>query len=364
MASLDYAAARALLDSTFAEVERAFADGRDFAPAVPEEVKAACAAVFASSTQAYRETLLGCLLARIQHRTIDLRLPYVNQGPNAFNGRTLDEQAVNPFLTDNRIPCSRGPYLSTFRRSVQFDEGTRKGLRDKTGYDAFLGILGYLEGADDDRALRDFLAHLLTQFAKLRESAEIPLSRLQRLSLTQFDQLVSRLLAVPSGGRFPVLLAVAAFTAIKAHFKLDDWEIASQGINVSDAASGVGGDITISSGGEILMAAEVTERPIDRARVVATFNAKIVQSGIRDYLFFSKGVVEKDAELQARRYFAQGHEVNFMDLREWIRATLATIGGSGRELFNQALLDALALPDVPKSLKVAWNRELAALTTG
>lgn len=364
MAGLNYAAARALLDSTFAQVERTFADDRDLALAVPGEVKAACAALFASTTQAYRETLLGCLLARIQNRRIDIRLPYVNQGPNAFNGRTLDEQVVNPYLADNHIPCSRGPYLSAFRRSVQFDSSTRKGLRDKTGYDAFLEILGYLESVDADHVLREFLVYLLTQFAKLRESAEIPLSRLQRLSLTQFDELVSRLLTVPSGGRFPVLLAVAAFSAIKAHFKLGDWEITSQGINVSDAASGVGGDIIIASGGVILMAAEVTERPIDRARVVATFNTKIVQSGIKDYLFFGKGVVEEDAEVQARRYFAQGHEVNFLDLREWIRATLATIGGSGRELFNQALLDGLAQPGVPKSLKVAWNRELAAITAG
>lgn len=190
MAALDYDAARTLLDSSFAEVERAAADGKDLAPFVPDEVKAACAAVFASSTQAYRETLLGCLLARIQHRTIDIRLPYVNQGPNAFNGRTLDEQVVNPFLTDNRVPCSRGPYLGVFRRSVQFDSSTRKGLRDKTGYDAFLGILGYLESVDVDRALREVLVYLLMQFAKLRESSEIPLSRLQRLSLTQFDELV------------------------------------------------------------------------------------------------------------------------------------------------------------------------------
>lgn len=160
-----------------------------------------------------------------------------------------------------------------------------------------------------------------------------------------------------------MLLAVAAFSAIKEHFKLGDWEITSQGINVSDAASGVGGDIIISSGGVILMAAEVTERPIDWARVVATFNTKIVQSGIKDYLFFGKGVVEEDVEVQAQRYFAQGHEVNFLDLREWIRATLATIGG-GRELFNQALIDGLTQPGVPKSLKVAWNRELAALASG
>lgn len=362
MPSLDYGKARALLDSAFAEVEKNLAEQKTLAVFIPGEIEGACDALFNSRTQAYREAMLGCVLARIQNRAINIRLPYVGQGDDAFNGRTLDEQVINPFLTTNRIPCSRAPYLSTFRRSIRFDESTRKGVRDKSGYDAFLAILSYLEQTDDDARLRTFLTCFLARFAKLRESADIPLSRLQRISLNQYDELIAGLLATPSGGRFPMLLAVAAFAAIKAYFDLRDWQISFQGINVADAASGAGGDITITSKGAILMAAEVTERPIDRSRVVATFNTKIVQSGIQDYLFFNKGGVDKDARAQAHQYFAQGHEVNFLDLRSWIHVTLATIGRNGRAIFNQVLLDSLSKPDVPQSLKVAWNKQLATLT--
>ena len=107
MPSLDYGKARALLDSAFAEVEKNLAEQKTLAVFIPGEIEGACDALFNSRTQAYREAMLGCVLARIQNRAINIRLPYVGQGDDAFNGRTLDEQVINPFLTTNRIPCSR-----------------------------------------------------------------------------------------------------------------------------------------------------------------------------------------------------------------------------------------------------------------
>jgi hypothetical protein len=223
--SLDYAAARAVLASAWATAAKNFAEHQSVV--VPAQIDSASADIFGSGTQAYREALLGCVLARIQSRAINVRLPYMNQGPDAFNGRTLDEQVVNPFLSDNRIPSSRGPYLGVFRRSVRFDESTRKGLRDKPGYNAFLTVLSFLEKTDDEAALAGLLTHLLMRFLILRESADVALSRLQRMSLKQYDQLIAGLLETPSGGRIPVLLVVAAFTAIRANFNLKDWEISS-----------------------------------------------------------------------------------------------------------------------------------------
>ena len=61
-----------------------------------------------------------------------------------------------------------------------------------------------------------------------------------------------------------------------------------QGINIADAASGEAGDITIKRGSEVVIAAEVTERVVERSRVVSTFTTKIAPLGIQDYLFFVK----------------------------------------------------------------------------
>jgi hypothetical protein len=134
----------AVLERSFARAEKAFLEQEP--PHVTSTFAGHCDPVFGSKTQAYREVLVGCLLTRIQDKTKDIRLPYVKLGANAFSGRSLDERVVNPFLRANSIPRSKGPYLSVFRRSVRFDESTEAGLKDKSGYRAFLGLLSIIEG--------------------------------------------------------------------------------------------------------------------------------------------------------------------------------------------------------------------------
>lgn len=140
------------------------------------------------------------------------------------------------------------------------------------------------------------------------------------------------------------------------------WEIDWQGINVADAASGVGRDITVRRDGEVVLAVEVTGRVIDRARVVTTFGAKIGPHGLDDYLFFYSGQAPNEgARAAARQYFAAGHEINFVSVRDWIITTLATIGPRCRALFTEHFLDLLGDRAVPATLKVAWNAQVAAI---
>ncbi len=358
---IDYQTARGLLETEFPKAERWLLQGSS--PTVPEQFKATCSILFASKTQAFREALLGCLVARLQDKDINIRQPYVRQGPNAFSGRSLDEKVINPFLQDKRIPSSRGPYLSVFRRSVEFSKPTREGIRDQDAYDTFLKALAHIESISEDSAFITLLNYLLLEFAKLRERSEIEIVHIQRLSLEQFGSLVTSLLGIPSGGRFPLLLSVATFQAINETFDLD-WNINWQGINVADAASGAGGDITVTKAGITIVAAEVTERPIDRARVLTTFNNKIAPSAIGDYLFFVRlpGVSE-DAKQLARHYFAQGHEINFLEIKDWILMVLAAIGKNGRQAFNQCLVTLLDDPDIPSGLKVAWNEQVSNIAS-
>jgi len=360
--TLDYDAARQVLEEAFRRAEEDLLADRE--PKAPRDFRQNIESIFASSVQAYREVLLGCLVARSLDRGLDVHLPYTSQGELAFSGRSLDERVINPILHEERIPCTRGPYLSVFRRSVRFDNTVRDGLRDKAGYDALLKALDKVQSCSSEKKLRGFLTCVAFAFLKLREAASVPLSRLRMVSLEQCDTLIDLLIGKPSGGRFPVMLAVAAFSAIRERFGLD-WEIEAQGINVADSASGAGGDITISVQGEVLMAAEVTERALDRSRVLATFNTKIAPSDIEDYLFLVKekpsnaGVLE-----QARQYFAQGHDVNFLKIKHWIVGTLASLGRQGRQAFLANLIDQVDDQDTPRALKVAWNECVAVITAG
>jgi len=360
MADLDYARARKDLESLFSRIEEQIEAGRS--AKIQQVLAKQVDALFSSSTQAFREVFVGCLLARLQNKRINVHLPYVGQGDKAFNGRTLDERVVNPFLHNKHIPSSRGPYLGVFRRSVRFDPRTQQGIRDKKAFGALLRLLGELQGLRNDKAIQEILGYVLCKFIELREAASVPVSRLRRISLEQCNELISSLLSRHSGGRFPVVLVLSAFKTIKKHYKLA-WQISSQEINVADASSGAGGDITIAEGQTVLMAAEVTERAVDRSRVVATFNTKIAPTGIADYLFLLKdAAVSDDVREQARQYFAQGHDVNFLEIKEWILMTLGTLGREGRERFIDEAAEQIAAEKMPRAVKVHWNEALAQLT--
>lgn len=358
---IDYEVARRILKEEFEAAEREV--GENAPSDVPAVISESTERLFSSNTQAFREALVGCCLAKIIDQEIDVRLIYMNQGDRAFNGRTLDENVVNPLLRDRAVPCSRGPYLSALRRNVSLREETARGLRDKEAFAALLAFVGELEGADAGSA-RLYLRYLLREFVRLREAADIQLAHIARLSLEQYRTLIAGMLGVPSGGLLPVLLSVAMFETIKECFRLE-WVIEWQGINVADRASGVGGDITITENGETVLAVEVTERPIDRSRVVATFNTKIAVHGISDYLFFfgNTGPGE-EAKEAARQYFAQGHDISFLSVEEWLVHSLGTVGPKCRKIFTEKFLGLLGSREVPAGLKMAWNDQVRSLLGG
>ena len=355
--ALNYERLKERLKLSFAEAETRSREER--CPTLSETLELDLNLIFNSATQSYREVLIGCVLVSLEVPSIDIRKPYSSQASNAFNGRSLDETVVNPFLHEKRIPSSRGPYLSTFRRSVDFTPATRSGVRDKAAFDALLELIDHVRLGDEEARVR-FLQTLLCRFVQLREESNIPLSKLNRVSVPQYDRLVSGLLKVPSGGRIPVMIVVAVLHAIKTHFVLS-WIIDYQGINESDAAGGAGGDVTVRVGDAIVLAAEITEREVDKSQVVATFNTKISPAAIRDYIFFSPAT--GDAIAQANQYFAQGSEVNFVDIHDWACMLLVTIGQSGRDAFNFQLANMLDADDVPRRVKVAWNELVATITS-
>jgi len=325
-----------------------------FAP-VLDEFALAADALFASKTQSFREVALGCALVRLLDKKIDIHLPYVNQGAAAFNGRTLDEKVINPFLHEHQIPASKGPYLATFRRSVRFDETTRSGMRDKAGYDAFLIVLQQLAAEKDDDNIRRCIRFLLYRFVALRQASQVLVARINRLSLEQLDSITTQLLSHPSGGLTPLLIVVAMLQTLRQCYELD-WVVRWQGINVSDKASGVAGDIIITHGDRVRMAFEVTERVIDRARVVSTFNTKISPSALEDYVFiFTVSAPTAEARQFAAQLFGQGHDVNFVELHGWLHNNLINVGASCRKIFLANLLELLSQPDVPATIKVKWN---------
>jgi hypothetical protein len=92
---------REILKNSFARAEDALLTNRPIV--TTPAAQHACDVVFVSHTQAYREVLLGCLLVRNTDSSKDICLPYIDLGPNAFSGRSIDEQVVK-MLPEYRRP--------------------------------------------------------------------------------------------------------------------------------------------------------------------------------------------------------------------------------------------------------------------
>ncbi len=358
--SLDYAQAERLLHIAIDRAEHDVLVGGRNVPPDEDSHGPYLDVLFTSSTQAFREALVGCILARLIDPKIDASKPYVKHGANSYNGRTLCSKVVTPVLRDKHIPVSKAPFLSTLRRGVQFTEAMRIGVRDQEAFTSFLAIVDQVNRLDEN-LLTSLLKDFCVRFVWLREAANVRVSKLQRISHEQYGLLIDGLLRIPSGGRFPVFLVDALFHAIRKAFELD-WRIEVQGINVSDSASGAGGDVEIWRGDKLVLAVEITERRIDKSRVQATFQSKISPSSIQDYLFLVTSDADTEAIAQARRYFIQGHEVNFVNLRDYILMTLVSVGSHGRERFNRVLTERIEEADTPTTLKVAWNAQITRLT--
>jgi hypothetical protein len=348
--------ATALLSEVFPLAEDDDRDG--IAPNQPNAVVAATERLFSSKTQAYRQALVGCVIARILDQAIDIRLPATEDGDDSFSGRSVDEGAVIPFLRDRAVPIAMAsPYLSSLRGGAKFIKGGEPRIqRDKDGFDALVEVVDYLRGLDAGAA-KTYLRYLLGCFVRLRESGNITLKKIAKPNLEQLSGLVYGLLTVRSGGRIPALLATGLFQTISECHGLG-WDVDFQGINVADKASGAVGDITISKDGAVVLGVEVTERPISQARVALTFNEKVSPSGLADYLFIWTVKPEDDAIAAARSYTGVGHEMNFVPLAAWLIHNLATVGPRCRALFQAKMIDLLGAQGVPAEVRVAWNHKM------
>jgi hypothetical protein len=352
---VDVEAAKALLSETF---ELAESDHRDGAPVtIPTSVVEATERLFLSETQAYRDALPSCAIARIIDPEIDIRMPATEYGENAFSGRSLAEKVVTPFLRDRFVPTSAFPFLSALRGGAKFMKGGEPRIqRDKDGFTALVQVVDYLHELDVNSA-KNYLRFLLRRFVVLRESYNITLKRISKPNLEQLSHLIKGMLTVKSGGRIPALLATAMFLTISECLALG-WEVEFQGINVADKASGAVGDITIRKDGALILGVEVTERQIDQASVTLTFNQKVSPSGLVDYLFITTAKPEEGALDAARRYTSVGHEMNFVPLAEWLVHNLATVGPACRSLFQTKMIELLGAKGVPAEIRVAWNDKM------
>jgi len=140
---IDSGAARDLLKTALDTAEEAYRDRSQ--PSAHEDIVAYTDCLFTSSTRAYREALVGCVVARYVDDRINIRHPATTTSKEAFSGRSLADQVVTPFLQESAIPVSKSPYLSSLRGGARFERGGAPRIqRDAAGFDALVSIVDYV----------------------------------------------------------------------------------------------------------------------------------------------------------------------------------------------------------------------------
>lgn len=230
-----------------------------------------------------------------------------------------------------------------------------QGLRDQKGYQAFLSYLDAFEKASSEE-VKNLLLYLLYRFVQLREEHNIQLMRVDSLSLDQLDTVIGILLQTRSGGYIPVLLTVAMLETLNQRFGLA-WNIEWQGINVSDRAANVAGDITVRQNEQTIFVLEVTERPLEVQRLRDVFETKMSTHNIRDYLFVvTVSSIDEQVQKEVVKYFRQNYDINILELQLWIRHLLSITGATGRQIFaNKLIIDKDTISSI---IKTAWNEAI------
>lgn len=354
---VDYSACRLRLEGIFDRVTSGSLPGL-----LEEDEKhdVCLSKIFSSNVQSYREVLLGCALMRLLDGSVNIRLPYVKLAANAYSGRTLDERVINPFLQEKAIPCSKGPFLAVFRRQVSLVPSTGEGLRDKQSFEAMLEYVSVIESASTPQELELLIACLIRRFISLRDASYVKLARIERMSIEHYNSLLNHLITHQSGGLLPVFIMVAFYQTLNEYYS-QGWDISYQGINVADSATNQEGDITIRKGDTVLLAIEVTERPLDERRVTSTFNTKIQHGHALTYLFiYTHTAPDLAAYEKARSLYTLGYDVNFANASELVINSFLSQTQMARSLFMDKMITLLDDVSVSSAVKVAWNDSLRA----
>ena len=166
--------------------------------------------------------VLACALAKAHNLKVDIRKPYTKIGGKSFSGRTYDEQHLDPFITENRLPCNPTTAFLTpalRNRNATLTPGLNLVGKPPVVYQAALQLL--TDVYDGKLSAPDLLAETLRRLIVLREEQRQRMDELLAgikttegaipLSAEQIVTLVEQHLRLPYTSRLLVLIVAAAY---------------------------------------------------------------------------------------------------------------------------------------------------------
>ena len=326
--------------------------------------------------------VLACALANIHRPDVDIRKPYTEIGsPDAFSGRTYDEQYLSPFIFEHELPCNPTTAFLTpalRNRNQTLTPDVNLVGRPPVVYQAALRLL--TDVASGGITAFDLLAETLRWLVLVRNEKRQRMDSLLAglrasegglpLSAENIVTLVEQHLRLPNTSRLPVLIVASAYEAAGALLGERVRPLLSH--NAADRQTGSVGDVEVTLVGNdnVVTGYEMKTRRVTRGDVDVALT-KLAGRDVQNYVFITTDVIDREVqEYAASRYEQTGGrlEVVVLDAVAFLRHFLHLFHrrrGAFVEAYQRLLLEQ---PEsaVGQPLKEAWLalRQAAESRTG
>jgi hypothetical protein len=315
--------------------------------------------------------VLACSLAKAHRPHVDIRKPYTEiREPDAYSGRTYDEQYITAFIIEHNLPCNTTTAFLTpaFRnRNTVLTPDILMVGRPESLYRATLQLLTDVQAGRT--SAEDLLAETVRRLLAIRtenlQRMETLLAGLQTvesassLSAEAIVGLIERHMSIRRASRLPVLIVAAAYQAASRH--LGEQALPLQSHNAADRQTDALGDVEITLVGEdkVITSYEmktrrVTQNDIDQAL------RKIENTGKRvdQYVFITTDKIDEEVTDYAASLYERtgGIEVVVLDCISFLRHFLHLFHRLRREFLDayQQRVLAEANSSVSQPLKEAF----------
>ena len=302
--------------------------------------------IFSSSVRSYRELVFLIAIARIDDPSFRATASLYDCNP-----RALYEKAIRPQFLNRKIVCGQSPALNIAKAIEKLGPEWLAQRREKDVAQAVLRLVHIIEGVSqaDLVAVASEMSRMFVGLASSIESHKYEgssVTELQSLS-GLVRQLITR---VPDGGNTAQRIVGLALQSLHSESS-NSVDGVEDSASTTNATSKKPGDIAISDNkGRVLMVFEVTTKMFGEQRI-----AECTQS-LNTYLDASSDVIDSvtvlclpenvPAEIRADTSGSPivigttndgAFNYEFVELLNWIDATVASMPVSVRQLFFNSL---------------------------
>lgn len=318
---------------------------------------------------------MACMLAKVDKPAVDVRRPYTEIGmPDAYSGRTYDEQYLAPFILDHALPCNPTTAFLTpalRNRNVTLTPNLNLVGRPPQVYQQTLQLLTDVhEGrVSAEDVLTEAVRCLIVLRDEQRLRIEMMLSQLQAgddsvpMSAEGIVTLIEQHLKLPRTSRLPVLIVTAAYVAAAA--TLGERALQLHGHLAADRQTGALGDLEVAliADDEVVTSYEmkdklVTRGDVDGAVTKVTRFYQEQRKRIDNYIFITTDEIDPEVQRYARSLYdtTGGIEFVILDCIGFLRHFLHLFHRLRMRFLEayQELVLAEADSAVSQPLKEAW----------